>query len=67
MRASLRAPESQHPRYATVAEAAEYGAMNQHTIRRMIDGGQLTRYAHGTRILRVDLNELDALLRAGGR
>lgn len=53
------------PRYATVAEAADYGSMNPHTIRRMIDGGTLTRYGYGTRILRVDLNELDAILRGG--
>jgi len=66
MRANLTA-QPQHPRYATVAEAAEYLAVNPWTVRRMIDGGQLTRYAHGTRILRVDLNELDALLLAGGR
>jgi excisionase family DNA binding protein len=56
----------------TLDEAAEYAAVNVQTIRRRISAGDLTGYRLGPRLLRVDLNELDQLLRpiptaAGGR
>lgn len=57
-------------RFSTIADAAEYGACSPKTIRRMIARGDLTGYRMGPRLVRVDLNELDALLRpiptAGG-
>jgi len=37
--------------------------VSQKTIRRRIAEGSLTGYRMGPRILRVDLNELDALMR----
>lgn len=51
-------------RYATVAKAAEYSGVSEKTIRRHIDAGTLTGYRMGTRILRVDLGEIDQLMAA---
>jgi len=49
-------------RYATVAEAAEYVGVHPITIRAMFADGRLTRYQMGPRVLRVDLNEIDAVM-----
>jgi len=49
-------------RYATVAEAADYLGVHQATIRQMFVDGRLTRYQMGPRVLRVDLNEVDAAM-----
>jgi excisionase family DNA binding protein len=49
-------------RYAKVVDAAEYLNVNPLTIRNMIDAGKLRAYRSGPRILRVDLNEIDALM-----
>lgn len=50
-------------RYASVRDAAEYFGCSERTIRRSISAGTLTGYRIGKRLLRVDLNELDAALR----
>jgi excisionase family DNA binding protein len=52
-------------RYATLEAAGEYvGGVNERTIRRMISRGDLTGYRlPGSRLLRVDLNELDRALK----
>ena len=50
-------------RLATVAQAAEYAACSPKTVRRYISAGTLTGYRMGKRLIRVDLNELDRLLR----
>lgn len=47
-------------RYATIEEAAGYLRVNPATIRQMHADGRLTRYQLGPRIIRVDLNEIDA-------
>lgn len=56
-------------RWATLAEAGEHVGLSQKTLRRQIAAGHITGYRIG-RALRVDLNELDDLLRpiptAGG-
>ena len=49
-------------RYATQADAAEYLGVTPRTIRQMIADGRLTGYRSGTRLVRVDLNELDAAM-----
>ena len=54
-------------RYETVTEAARYVKCTEQTIRRMIAAGKLTGYRSGTRLVRVDLDELDALLAGGGQ
>lgn len=52
-------------RYASVARAAEYVDCGRKTIDRLIAEGRLTGYrlAGRSRILRVDLDELDALMK----
>ncbi len=49
-------------RYAKVIEAADYLHVNPVTIRMMLTDGRLKAYRMGPRILRVDLNEIDALM-----
>lgn len=49
-----------HPRrYASQQEAADYIGVTSRTIRQMIADGRLTGYRSGSRLVRVDLNELD--------
>lgn len=50
-------------RLASISQAAEYAAVNPKTIRRRIASGDLTGYRMGARLIRVDLNELDQLMR----
>ncbi len=50
-------------RYASLEDAAAYLGCNTRTIRRQIAAGHLTGYRFGSRIIRVDLAELDQLLR----
>lgn len=57
---------STHRRYATIDEAAEYIAVNPATIRAMLADGRLTPYKLGWRIVRVDLNQIDAAMEQGG-
>jgi excisionase family DNA binding protein len=51
-------------RYITVAEAAEYLQISDHTVRRLIRDGELNGYRMGRsqRTIRVDLNEIDEQL-----
>lgn len=54
--------ESPAPRrLASLAEAAEVLGVSVRTIRRMVSEGRLTGYRIGSRMLRVDLNDVDAL------
>jgi excisionase family DNA binding protein len=50
-------------RFASIVDAAEYVDVNPKTVRRWISTGRLTGYRVGPRIIRVDLNELDAMVR----
>jgi len=50
-------------RFGSIADAAEFAGVNPKTIRRRIADGTLTGYRMGPRLIRVDLNELDAILR----
>jgi len=50
-------------RLVTIAQAANFAACNPRTIRRRIADGSLAGYRMGPRLVRVDLGELDALLR----
>lgn len=58
----MSSPERQHRRLASPARAAEYADLGTGTIRRRIADGSLTAYRLGPRLIRVDLDELDALL-----
>lgn len=57
-------------RLESVPNAADYLGVCPKTIRRWIAAGRVTGYRAGPRLIRVDLNELDDLLRpiptAGG-
>lgn len=50
-------------RLVSLEDAADYAACSTKTIRRRISEGTLTGYRLGPRLLRVDLNELDEILR----
>jgi excisionase family DNA binding protein len=49
-------------RWASLTLGAEHIGVSDKTMRRMIASGQITGYRVGPRLVRVDLNELDALL-----
>ena len=49
-----------------MAEAAAYARLSIRTIRRYIADGRLTGYKVGPRLVRVDLNELDGIIRPFG-
>ncbi len=53
-------------RYAKISEAAEYLAVNERTVRDMIADGRITGYRNGPRLIRVDLNDIDASMQAYG-
>jgi excisionase family DNA binding protein len=52
--------------YATLKQAAEYLGVTDRTIRQMIADGRLTGYRNGPRLIRVDLNEIDAVMEPFG-
>jgi len=53
-------------RYCTIIDAAEYIGVTDRTIRQMIADGRLTAYRNGRRIIRLDLNEIDAAMKPFG-
>lgn len=53
------------PRWATKREAAEYARVHINTIDRWRAEGRLTTHGASDRVIRFDLNELDAMLTAG--
>ena len=53
-------------RYVTPQQAAEYLGVTDRTIRQMIADGRLTGYRSGARVVRLDLNEIDAAMRPFG-
>ncbi len=57
-------------RMASIPHAAEYAGVCTKTLRRRIADGSVPAYRFGPRVLRVDLDELDAAMRriptAGG-
>ncbi len=50
-------------RLASIDAAAAYVGVNPRTVRRRIAAGELTGYRFGPRLIRVDLDQLDAVLR----
>jgi len=50
-------------RWASVADGAKYVGVSSKTFRRMIAAGTVPAYRMAPRVLRVDLNELDAVMR----
>lgn len=53
------------PRWASPGASAEYAGVCTKTIYRWIQAGELPAYRAGKRLLRVDLNALDALMLGG--
>lgn len=56
-------------RWIDQRQAAEYLGITDRTLRRMIAAGDLPAYRLGPRLLRIDVGDLDALMRrvpAGG-
>ncbi|MCF8603266.1 excisionase family DNA-binding protein [Gordonia sp. HY442] len=47
-------------RYASIADTAAYLGVTPRTIRQMIADGRLTGYRNGSRLIRLDLAEVDA-------
>ena len=50
------------PRWAWLPEAQVYGRVSNKTLRRWIASGLLPAYRSGPRRVRIDLNDLDAVL-----
>lgn len=48
-------------RWASLAVAADHLAVSEKTLRRRIAAGDVRGYRVGSRLVRVDMNELDAL------
>ena len=59
-------PEQPTPRWAGLEDGGAYAAVHRKTLRRWISQGRLKAYYAGPRLIRVDLNELDAMIRNGG-
>ena len=56
-------------RLSSLPDAADQYGVSAKTLRRYISAGRITGYRFGPRMLRVDLDELDAMMRplaAGG-
>ncbi|WP_051036717.1 helix-turn-helix transcriptional regulator [Nocardia otitidiscaviarum] len=53
-----------HPRYVSLDQAAEAWGVSVRTIRRRIADGTITGYrVPHTRAIRVDMNELDSIMK----
>jgi excisionase family DNA binding protein len=52
------------PRWASYRETAAYIGVNERTVRQMVDDGRLKQYSLGKRLVRFDLNEVDAAMRS---
>lgn len=59
-------PIPRRRRYVKMSEAADYLGVTDRTIRQMIADGRITGYRNGSRLVRVDLNEIDAAMRPFG-
>lgn len=53
-------------RFVKIAEAADYLQVTDRTVRQMIADGRLTGYRSGSRLIRIDLNEIDAAMEPFG-
>ena len=49
-------------KYISISEAADYLGVTSRTIRQMIADGRLRGYRSGSRLVRLDLNEIDAAM-----
>jgi hypothetical protein len=58
----LSTANGQRPRWATTKQTADHLAVTGRTVRQMTADGRLVRYTLGPRIIRYDLNEVDAAM-----
>lgn len=56
-----------HPRWATRTRAAEHVDVNPDTIDSWVEQRLITAYKCGPRLIRYDLNEIDAMIAAGAK
>lgn len=54
--------DAQARRWASITAAADHYQIGERTLRQMIYDGKVTGYKLGPQLLRVDLNEIDALM-----
>ena len=54
------APTQPPRRWASMDDAAAYLGVTKRTIRQMIADGRITGYRSNARLVRIDLNEVDA-------
>jgi excisionase family DNA binding protein len=55
-------PINSRRRYVRIADAAEYLDVTDRTVRQMLADGRLRAYRSGKRLIRLDLNEIDAAM-----
>jgi excisionase family DNA binding protein len=53
-------------RWASIQDTADYLGVTDRTVRQMIADGRLTGYRSGGRLIRLDLNEVDAAMKPFG-
>lgn len=58
--------ERRHPELIGLQQAADYCDVNYRTIRRWIAAGRINAYRVGPRLIKVDVAELDKVLRPVG-
>lgn len=58
-----RSPIEERKRLVDIAEAADHLDVSTRTIRRYIADGRLRGYRVGARLIKVDVGDLDALIR----
>jgi excisionase family DNA binding protein len=55
--------EGKTPRWASPAAGAAYAGISLRTMRDMISKGEITGYRLGPKLIRVDLNQIDAAMK----
>jgi len=63
MPSSTRQRPKAKRRLAGITEAAEYADLSDRTIRRYVATGRLIGYRVGPRLVKIDLDQLDAIIR----
>jgi len=53
-------------RWASIAQTADYLGLSDKTIRNWIAAGTIRAYRAGSKVIRIDLDELDAMLKPVG-
>ncbi|OBI53598.1 excisionase family DNA-binding protein [Mycobacterium sp. E787] len=49
-------------RWASITDTAEYLGITRRTVRLMVAQGRIRAYRNGPRLVRIDLNEVDAAM-----